>query len=98
MLQEKKLAELNVNYAFRSEAFDLDLHLVIFPLKDNNVSVELVWWNDQVFSAETDHIAQFNALLTYFVELQGLFAAEGLFLSPERGGDPSQSEESWIEV
>lgn len=98
LLQEGKLAEMSVNYAHRSEAFDLDIHLVIFPLKHDRVSVELVWWNDQVFSVETDYLDQFNALLTYFIELQRLFAAESLFLSPERGGDPSQSEDSWIEI
>jgi len=94
-LQSEQTAELNVNFAAKRDEFDLDLHMVIHPVKEGKAALEVVWWSDQVFSAETDNQAQFEALARYFIELQGLFGAGGLFISPESG---MGSDESWVEV
>lgn len=98
LLQEGKLAELSVNYAVRFEAFDLDIHTIIYPVKPEKVALELDWWSDQVFSAETENYAQFAALMEYFIGLQKLFNAPNLFISPESGKDPKEGEEYWVEV
>jgi len=94
-LQSEQTAELSVNFKASRDAFDLDLHMVIHPLKDGKAALELVWWSDQVFSVETDNPAQFQALAGYFIELQVLFGAGSLFISPESG---IGSDESWVEL
>lgn len=98
LLRDGKLAELSINYAARLEAMDLDIHLVVHPLENQKVSLELDWWSDQVFSEEEDNEAQFKALMGYFIELQALFSASNLFASPESGKDPRQAAESWVEI
>ena len=97
-LRGGNLEELSVNYAVRREAFDLDVHMVIYPLRNEKVSLELVWWSDQVFSEETDNAAQFTALMEYFISLQNLFAAAGLYISPESGLHAGEALEGWVEV
>lgn len=98
MLQEKKLAELSANYGVRREAFELDIHLILYALDPQKAALELDWWNDQVFSEETDNPDQFFALMEYFIGLQSLFGAPGLHLSPEAGKDPAGGMEAWVEV
>lgn len=97
-LQEDKLAELNSNYTIKTKAFELDIHLVIFPMKDQKAAVQLIWWNDQVFLDDTDSYAQFKSLMNYFIDLQALFSAQNLFVSPETGEDPTQALDSWVEI
>ncbi len=94
-LQSEQTADLSVNFEISRDAFDLDLHMVIHPVKEGKAALELAWWSDQVFSAEADSLAQFQALASYFIELQGVFGAGGLFISPESG---LASEESWVEL
>lgn len=94
LLQEGKLEELSVNYAVRRPEFDLDLRLIVYALPEGLFSIEIDWWNDQVFSDETDNPAQLTALLGYFTGLQKLFSAPQIFLSPESGKDQA---EDWIE-
>lgn len=94
-LTSGETAELNANFAVRCEAFDLDLHVVVHPVKANRLALEIVWWSDQVFSSETDDEAQFQALMGYFIQLQQTFQANGLFLSPDIG---LSNEEAWVEV
>lgn len=98
LLQAGKLAELSVSYAVRLPAFDLDIHILFYALENGNVSLELDWWSDQVFSAETDNYAQFAALMDYFLALQKLFAAPSLYISPESGKDPDEGADDWVEV
>jgi hypothetical protein len=97
-LQEGKLSELSVNYAIRLETFDLDIHLVLHALEDQKYALELVWWSDQVFSEEADPLSQFEALASYFIHLQNLFASPNLFISPEAGKDSVGGAELWVEV
>ncbi|MCC7129415.1 MAG: hypothetical protein B6D39_11185 [Anaerolineae bacterium UTCFX2] len=94
-LSSGETAELSANFAARAAAFDLDLHLVFHPVKENRLALEFVWWSDQVFSSETDNRAQFQALMEYFVRLQQMFQANGLFLSLENG---LGNEDAWVEV
>jgi hypothetical protein len=98
LLVEDKLAELSANYTIKTEAFELDLHLVIFLMKDQKAAIQLVWWNDQVFLDETDPYAQFKSLINYLLDLQALFSAQNLFVSPETGEDPVQAIESWVDI
>lgn len=97
-LREGALEELSANFAVRREAFDLDVHVVLYPLRNGNLSLELVWWSDQVFSEETDNAAQFAALMDYFIELQQLFSAAHLYISPESGLKAGEELEGWVEV
>lgn len=98
LLQEDKLAELSANYTIKTGAFELDLHPVVFPMKAEKAAIQLVWWNDQVFLEETDPYVQFKSLMNYFIDLQALFSAQNLFVSPETGEDPSQGLDSWVEI
>jgi hypothetical protein len=98
LLLEGKLNELSVSWGLRSEAFELDLHAIIHPLGEGLASIQIDWWNDQVFSVETDNPAQFAALAEYFLELQELFGAANLFISSEGGLDPAAENEDWIEI
>lgn len=93
LLKEGKVWELSANYAIRREAFDLDIHVVVYHLEEEKLALELSWWSDQVFSSETDNLTQFTALADYFIELQKLFSAQYLYLRPEQGG-----EEDWVEI
>ena len=95
-LKEGKLEELSANYAVRQEAFDLDIRLVIYWMENQSAAVELYWWTDQVFSIETDQPAQFAALMAYFIEVQKLFSASNLYVTPE--GGQGNEVEHWIEV
>lgn len=88
-------AELSANFVFRSQDFDLDLHAIVHPVKEGKVALELDWWSDQVFSSETDDEAQFYALAEFLIELQRLFQAGELFVSPESG---LRDEEQWVEI
>jgi len=97
-LKEGRIEELSVNYAWRSDAFDLDIHMVIHQVDAEKAALEVVWWSDQVFSAETNDLEQFSALAAYFIHLQDLFSAENLFISPEGGRDPLLDEEGWVEI
>lgn len=98
LLQENKIAELSINYAVRSEAFDLDIHMVVYPLKNGKLALELDWWSDQVFSDETDNYAQFRVLGAYFAGLQTLFSSPHLFISPEAGKFASDDTDLWVEI
>jgi len=110
-LQAGELAEVSANWAIQQEAFDLDLHMIVHPLRDNPkqqekegeapaamVSLQVDWWSDQVFSEETDNLAQFAALVSYLTSLQELFGATNLFLSAESGLDPQAEGDDWVEV
>lgn len=92
------LADLNVNYAFRSPAFDLDIHLTVYAAENQLLVLELVWWSDQVFTDETDNYAQFSDLMDYFIGLQVLFSASHLLVSSESVRGPGQEAEDWIEI
>lgn len=96
-LKEGKLEELSANYAVRQEAFDLDIRLVIYWIENQSAAVELYWWTDQVFSIETDQPAQFAALMRYFIEVQNLFDASNLYVTPEGLGQGDEVEH-WVEV
>ena len=98
LLQRGDLAELNINYAVRSEAFDLDIHSVLYLLDKQRAALEFIWWADQVFSEETDNYQQFKALMMYFIELQNLFQARTLLVSPEIGIRSGQEVENGVEV
>lgn len=98
LLQEDKLAELSANYTIKTVAFELDLHLVIFPMKDQKAAIQLVWWNDQVFLDETDPYTQFKSLMGYFIDIQAIFSGQNLFASPDTGEDPVEAIESWVEI
>lgn len=97
-LKEGRVDELSVNYASRSGAFDLDIHMVIHWIDAEKLALQVVWWSDQVFSAETDHLEQFSALAAYFIHLQDLFSAANLFISPEGDRDPLLNLEGWVEL
>lgn len=88
-------AELSANFVLCHPAFDLDLHLVLHPIKEGRLALEAAWWSDQVFSSETDDEAQFQALARYFIQFQQTFQAGGLFLSSESG---LEDEDEWVEV
>lgn len=98
LLQSGELAELNVNYAVRSEAFELDIHSVLYLLEKQKFVLELIWWTDQVFSEETDNYQQFKALMVYFINLQNLFQAKTLLVSPEIGASSGQEVEKGVEI
>lgn len=93
-----KLAELSANWAIRREAFELDIHMIIHPVEAHTASLELDWWSDQAFSIETDNLAQFAALMEYFIDLQQRFGSSNLFLSSESGLDPANEDDAWVEV
>lgn len=93
-----RLAQLSANWAVRSELFELDIHLIVHPVEARTAALELDWWSDQVFSAETDDPAQFAALLGYFIGLQKRFGSPQLFLSSESGLDPAVADDAWVEV
>ncbi len=97
-LRSGSIADLSVNYALRSTAFDLDIHLTIYPAENQQLVLELVWWSDQVFSDETDHYAQFSDLMAYFIGLQELFSAANLLVSSESGRGPGQEAGDWVEI
>ncbi len=97
-LQANEIDELSANYAFRSPDFDLDVHMIIYLLKEGLLALELVWWRDQVFSEETDNLEQFSHLARYFVSLQELFAAQKVFISPESTLNPVGQAEIWVEI
>jgi hypothetical protein len=98
LLQQAETAELNVNFGYRSPNFDLDIHMIIHPLDADRVSLELVWWSDQVFSIESDNTMQFQSLAGYLIELQQLFDASQLFIAPESGLAPHTDEGMWTEI
>lgn len=98
LLLEGKNAEVSANWATHRPEFDLDVHMVIHPLGNGLVSLELDWWSDQVFSDEEDNPAQFRALMDYFIGLQQQFSAPNLFLSAESGLDPNAQDNAWVEV
>lgn len=97
-LRAETIADLNINYAHRAEAFDLDLHLTVFAAENQRLVLELVWWSDQVFSEETDDRAQFGQLMAYFIGLQALFSAAHLMVSSESSRGPGLDPEDWIEI
>jgi len=97
-LRAETIADLHVNYAHRSPAFDLDIHLTVFAAEKQQLVLEFVWWSDQVFSEETDHYAQYKALMEYFIDLQELFSASHLMLNSESAGGPGMDIEDWIEI
>jgi hypothetical protein len=97
-LRAETIADLNVNYAHRSEAFDLDIHLTVFAAENQQLVLELVWWSDQVFSEEADDHEQFRQLMAYYIDLQELFSASHLMVSSESTRGPGLEAEDWIEI
>jgi hypothetical protein len=97
-LRAGSVADLSVNYALRSTAFDLDIHLTVFAPENQRLVLELVWWSDQVFSDEIDNYAQFSELMEYFIDLQELFSASHLLVSSESTRGPGQEAEDWVEI
>ena len=98
MLREGKLAELSANYTAHLEAIDIDARLLIYPVGDGKSAVELDWWGDQVFLDDTDPAGQFAAVANYFIDLQTLFQAPQVFLTPESGKDPESGSADWVEI
>jgi len=97
-LREETVADLNINYVLRSDAFDLDLHMTVFAARDHQLVLELVWWSDQVFSEETDNPDQFRLLMDYFIGLQELFSAAHLMVSSESIRGPGMEADDWVEI
>jgi hypothetical protein len=97
-LRAGSIADLSVNYALRSTAFDLDIHLTVYAAENQQLVLELVWWSDQVFSDETDNYAQFSDLMEYFIGLQELFSASHLLVSSESQRGPGLEAEDWVEI
>jgi len=97
-LRTESIGDLNINYAFRSTAFDLDIHLTVYAAENHQLVLELVWWGDQVFSEETDNRVQFSALMKYFIDLQQLFSASHLMVSSESSRGPGMGADDWVEI
>jgi hypothetical protein len=97
-LREGKLAELSANYTAHLEKIDLDARLLIYPVGDGKSALELDWWGDQVFLDDTDPASQFAVVAVYFLDLQALFQAPQVFLTPESGKDPESGSTDWVEI
>jgi hypothetical protein len=74
------------------------VHVILHLLPVDKAALELVWWSDQVFSIETDDLAQFQALAEYFVELQAIFQSSQIFISKESGLEHDGNGEAWVEI
>lgn len=98
LLKKDELAELSVNYIARLPEFDLDIHMVVYPMENELFALEVFWWGDQVFIEEADAPARFEAGMRYFISLQDLFHAPHMFLSPEENERPNGEEINWTEV
>ncbi len=97
-LQAGEFEEVSLNYAVRFEEFDLDIHAVIFPPENHKLILEFVWWSDQVFSEETNDFLQFEALMSYFIQLQNLFSSPQLIITAEEDVQDLSAHESWVVV
>ncbi len=96
LLSKHEIADLSINLTARPADFDVDLHMIVDSVEDKQVGLEIVWWSDQVFD-DNDPYKRFQALIEYFISLQMLFQARGLFVSPETVEPPGPGT-SWVEV
>jgi hypothetical protein len=97
-LQSGAVDDLNVNFSAPVDGFSLDLHVIVHLLRNMTAGLEIVWWSDQAFTEGTDPFTQFQVVMEYFLSLQKLFNAQGLFIGPENLDKPGPETIQWIDV
>ena len=101
-LEQGEIDGVSVDFTSSFASFDLDFHLIVYALGENQLEVELVWWSDQVFTDESDEAGdayqRFEAIMNLFIQLQETFRATHFLMGPELYEHPGPETESWIEV
>ncbi len=97
-LQAGKLSGININTLARPGGLDLDLHVVVHTIGSRKVDLEIIWWADQAFPEGAEPSGRIRELLGYFMDLQALFSAQRLYVSPETYEKPGPGSLSWVEI
>lgn len=84
MFSSKSLAEISFDYQHELDDLQLDLHLRIYWVEKDKALIELNWWNDQLFTDDTDNAQDiFMSFVKYLLSLQSLFNANEIYLGRE---------------
>ncbi len=101
-LEQGEVEGISLDFTAPFPSFDLDFHLIIYPLGNHAFELELVWWTDRVFTDESDQSGdtyqRFETLVSFLIDLQNAFQSPHLLMGPEIYEHPGPETESWIEV